>query len=358
MAVVMKESIQIRRDPAVIAMTILIPLMEVLLFSYAINTNPTHLPTYVLDQNKSQWSRQLIHGMNNTHYFNIKMYQGGMESAIQDMRLGKVTFVVSIPHDFSKKLALHQYPQVLLLSDATDPVATRAAQAAMAQLSALAFKGQGAKPVFELVSHEYFNPRSVSRNYIVPGLLGVILVFSLCMMTTVSLVKEREMGSLEVLLATPLRPFEVIAGKIAPFVLIGYIQVAVIIAVAYFLSIPFLGSLSLLLLCCFPFIVSNLSMGMLFSTISKNELQAVTSGVFFMLPSILLSGFIFPFEGMPVWAQWIGSILPLTHFNLIAKGIMLKGLGFSSIIEYLIPILIFDAVVLFIASRVFSPTLD
>ncbi|HJN37292.1 MAG TPA: ABC transporter permease [Gammaproteobacteria bacterium] len=358
LAVVMKETLQICRDPAVIAMTILIPLMEVLLFSYAINTNPTHLPTYVLDQDQSQMSRQLVYGMNNTHYFDIHMYQKGMESAIKDLHTGKATFVVNIPRGFSKKIATHQSPKVLLLSDATDPVATRGAQAAMVQLSALALQSHPVKPTFELVSHEYFNPRAISRNYIVPGLLGVILVFSLCMMTTVSLVKEREIGSLEVLLATPLRPFEVITGKIAPFIVIGYIQVMVIVAVAYFLSIPFLGSLSLLLFCCLPFIVSNLSMGMLFSTISKNELQAVTSSVFFMLPSILLSGFIFPFKGMPVWAQWIGSVLPLTHFNRITKGIMLKGLGFGSIIEYLIPIIIFDMVVLIIASKVFNPTLD
>ena len=357
LAVMYKESIQIRRNPAILAMSLLIPLMQVILFTYAINTNPKHLSTLVIDQDQSEYSRQLIHAMHNTKYFDMKQYKGRLDDAIEEMRLGNTTFVMHVPYHFSNKLENQDQPQIHFISDSTDPVATSIAKSTMTYLSHHLFN-HDVKPSFELISHDHFNPRAISRNYIAPGLLGIILLFSLCMMTAVSLVKEKELGSLEVLLTTPLKPIEVIAGKIAPYVVIGYIQVVIIILMSHFLSVPFRGSYMLLGLCCMPYIIANLSMGMLFSTVAKDELQAVVSSTFFLLPSILLSGFAFPFEGMPIWARWIGYVLPLTHFNNISKGIMLKGFTPIETLPHLIPILIFDVVIIMVASKVFKPTLD
>lgn len=366
-AIVRKEFFQIRRDRVSLGMILMIPLIQLILFGFAINTNPKNLPTAVISADHSQWTRSFIQGLENTGYFKVKYYPHSLKDADDLLAKGNVLFVVTIPSDFTTRLVRHEKPQILVEVDATDSVAVNAALGAFHQLTQTVFSSirQGAMATNDrdssvnYVVHAKYNPEAITQYHIVPGLLGVVLTMTLVMVTSMAITRERERGTMESLLATPVRPLEVMIGKIVPYVFIGYIQMVIILLFAvYLFHVPIQGSLWLLLLAALPFIAANLSMGLTFSSLAENQLQAMQMAFFFFLPSILLSGFMFPFYGMPQWAQNIGSLLPLTYFLRIVRGIILKGNDFALIWPSIWPMLVFMLVVILIALKRYRKTLD
>lgn len=366
--IITKEFIQIKRDRPTIIMMIAIPLMQLMLFGFAINTNPKNLPTAIVSADNSMFTRMLFQGMKNTEYFKFVKPVNTLQEAEDLMKKNKVLFIISIPQNFTHDLIRGKKPQVLLEVDATDPVSSGNAVSAITNLMNTVFNLeltgnlanlQSTPPPATLVTHLKYNPLIITQYNIVPGLLGVVLTMTMVFITALSMTRERERGTMENLLATPIRPVEVIIGKIAPYVLIGYVQAGLILSAAKFIfHVPVEGSIVLLLLACLPFIAANLAMGLTFSTLAKNQLQAINGAMFFFLPSLLLSGFMFPFQGMPQWAQYIGEMLPLTHFIRIVRGILLKGNGFYEIWPDLWPILLFILVVVLIGVKRFRKTLD
>ncbi len=350
-AMILKEFIQMKRDKATFAMIIGIPLIQLLLFGYAINTNPKHLPAAIVSADHSIFTRTFITGMENTDYFRMVNVMSDEQQAQTLLAAGKVQFVLTIPPDFSRDLVRGERPQLLLTADATDPSAIGKAVSAVEVLANQIFDPDlvgnlaslKAKPgPIDLVVHEKYNPEAITQYNIVPGLMGVVLTMTMVIITALVITRERERGTMENLLATPVRPLEVMFGKVLPYVAVGYLQMTVILIAAEVLfNVPMQGSYVLLYILGLPFIAANLAVGIMFSTIAKNQLQAVQMAFFFFLPSILLSGFMFPFRGMPAWAQWLGSILPLTHFICIIRGIMLKGNGISLSLQSTWPMLLF-----------------
>ncbi len=334
-AIVGKEYIQMRRDRVTFAMMIGIPLLQLILFGYAINSDPKHLPTAVYSADNSAFSRTLVWGLRNSSYFDITR-EPKTEADIQKMLAqGTVQFAVDIPVDFSRKLLRGERPDLLLEADATDPSAVGYAIAAINLLTTTVldrdFTGPLAKlrdapPPFNLVVHQHYNPENITQYNIVPGLMGVMLTMTMIIITALAITRERERGTMENLLSTPAHPGEVIIGKIVPYITVGYVQIFLILLASKFLfDVPIIGSVLLLLVLALLFIVANLAVGITFSTIAKNQLQAVQMAFFFFLPSLLLSGYMFPFRGMPDWAQDVGEVLPLTHFLRVVRGILLKG---------------------------------
>lgn len=367
LAVLIKEFIQLVRDKATLAMMIGIPIIQLVLFGFAINTNPRHLPTVLLANDHSPYTRLFIKAMENTEYFKFIEAATTEKQAQSFLDKGKALFVVTIPPNFTRDLISGKKPQILVEADATDPVAIYSAIAALQTLSTSVFdeelkglaRAPATTPPYEIVIHQNYNPEAITAYNIVPALVGVTLTLTMVFITALAMTRERERGTMENLLATPVRPLEVIFGKIAPYIIIGYVQIILILLIAHFVFfVPITGSISLLLVAAFPFIAANLAMGLTFSTIARNQLQAVQGAMFFFLPSILLSGFMFPFYGMPIWAQWIGSALPLTHFIRIIRGILLKGNDFSIVLNSLWPILIFTLIVILIGLKRFRQTLD
>ncbi|MBL8540687.1 MAG: ABC transporter permease [Burkholderiales bacterium] len=367
-AMLAKEFIQLRRDRLTFAMMIGIPLLQLVLFGYAINTDPKHLPTAVLSADESPFSRTFVRALENSGYFRIVESVESEAEADRLLAMGEVQFVVSIPENFSRKLARGERPVLLVEADATDPAATSNALAALLSLNQTALNRdlegslghlRNDPPPFEVRVQRRYNPEGITQYNIVPGLMGVILTMTMVMMTSIAVTRERERGTLENLLATPVKPAEVMAGKIFPYIIIGYVQVALILLAAIVLfDVPFLGSLTLLSFALVLFMAAHLSVGFTFSTIAKNQMQAMQMTFFFYLPSLLLSGFMFPFRGMPAWAQWIGEVFPLTHFLRIVRGILLKGNGLTEITPNLWPIALFLTVVATIALHRYRETLD
>ncbi len=367
-AVVCKEFIQMRRDRMTFAMMIGIPLVQLILFGYAINSDPKHLPTAVYSADNSVFSRTIVWGLHNSSYFDITR-EAKNEAEIQRLLAqGTVQFAVDIPVDFSRKLLRGERPDLLLEADATDPMAIGYAVAAINLLTTTVLdrdltgpltKLRGAPPPINLVVHQHYNPENITQYNIVPGLMGVMLTMTMIIITALAITRERERGTMENLLSTPARPGEVMIGKIVPYITVGYIQVFLILLASKFLfNVPIVGSVPLLLVLTFFFIVANLAVGITFSTIAKNQLQAVQMAFFFFLPSLLLSGYMFPFRGMPGWAQDIGEVLPLTHFLRVVRGILLKGNGFVEIAPDLWPIALFLVVMLAIGIKRYRQTLD
>jgi ABC-2 type transport system permease protein len=363
-----KEFIQSFRDRLTFAMMVGIPVMQLILFGYAINSDPKSLPIAVVTADPSVFTRSILSALKNTDYFRIIATPKTEADADRLITQGEVQFVLYIPPDFSRKLVRGERPVMLLEADATDPVATVNAIAAVEQLNQTALQHDLTGPLaqlaqrptpFEIRVHNRYNPEGTTEFNIVPGLIGTILTMTLVMMTAIAVTRERERGTMENLLATPARPIEVMLGKIAPYIVIGYIQVGVILMMARFLfGVPMLGSLALLSLAIVLFIAANLAVGFTFSTLAHSQLQAMQMGVFFFLPSMLLSGFLFPFRGMPSWAQAIGELLPLTHMLRIVRGILLKGSDYADIQPDLWPMLVFTIVVSVIALRRYRQTLD
>jgi len=354
LAIFVKEFQQMLRDRLTFAMAVGVPVLQLVLFGYAINTDPKGLPTAIVAQDSGPFTRSLLAALQNTGYFRVTHPAVSEARADELLAEGAVQFIVSIPPDFSRRLVRGERPALLLAVDATDPQASGSAIAALTQAAgpALAYDLQGPlahlqpdAPPFEVRIHRRYNPEGLSRYNIVPGIIGTILTMTMVILTSLAMTRERERGTMENLLATPVRPLEVMLGKIAPYVVIGYVQLSVILAAAWLLfEVPMVGSLPLLLALIGVFVVANLAVGFTFSTFARNQLQAMQMAFFFFLPSILLSGFMFPFRGMPQWAQWIGEALPLTHFLRIVRGILLKGNGFGQVLPELWPMLAFVGV--------------
>jgi ABC-2 type transport system permease protein len=367
-AIVLKEFVQMRRDRITFAMMVGIPVMQLILFGFAINTDPKRLPTVVFDASPSAYTRSLVASLENSGYYDVLTPPATVADAREAMAIGDVQFIVSIPPDFSRQLVRGEKPVLLLEADASDPAATGNAISALANLnqSALQHDLKGplaslgtAPPPFEIRIQRNYNPEGITQYNIVPGLMGTILTMTMIMMTGMAMTRELERGTLENLLAFPVHPLEVMIGKILPYIMVGYIQVTVILVAAYFLfDVPIAGSLPMLLACVLVFLAANLTVGMMFSTIAKSQLQAMQMTFFFFLPSMLLSGFMFPFRGMPRWAQIIGEGLPLTHFLRIVRGIMLKGNGWAETWPNVWPLLVFMTVVMLIGFKRYRKTLD
>jgi len=366
LAIMAKEFIQMRRDRLTFAMMLGIPIVQLILFGYAINNDPKHLPTVVVAGKSDIYARSVIAAMKQTDYFDISDRTVSRHEADAMMARGDVQFIVTFPVDFERKVARGESPEVLIEADATDPVATASAISAAAALPTVLVHylhgtaaGVPAEPPLQVTVHRRYNPEAITQYNIVPALMGVILTMTMVLITAVAITRERERGTLEYLLVTPVRPFEVMVGKIVPYILIGYIQVILILTAARLLfHVPMDGSLSLLFGLILFFIGANLSVGILFSTVARNQMQAFQMSFFFFLPSILLSGFMFPFRGMPVWAQWIGEVLPLTHFLRLVRGLLLKNNGLIDLIPNVWPLLLFMVVVLTIALKRYRQTLD
>ncbi len=367
-AVLLKEFVQMRRDRLTFAMIVGVPILQLVLFGFAINTDPKGLPAALVTGDESPFSRSLVSALENSQYFRFTRRAASEAEADRLLQLGAVQFVLVIPADFSRKLQRGEHPQLLLAADATDPSATGNAVVAMNYVlqqtlqrempGPLATFRQGESPVDLRIQRRY-NPEGATRYNIVPGLMGVILTMTMIMMTALAMTRERERGTMENLLATPVRPIEVMAGKIAPYVIVGYLQVSLILLAAKLLfDVPMVGSLLLLSAALVVFIAANLAVGFTFSTIARNQLQAMQMTFFFFLPSLLLSGFMFPFRGMPQWAQIVGEALPLTHFLRIVRGILLKGNGFSEISPELWPIALFMLLAGAVALSRYRQTLD
>ncbi len=367
LAVMIKEFKQLTRDRLTYAMMLALPVLQLLLFGYAINSEPRHLPTALLVQEDTVFARSITSALRNSAYFDL-VAQARTPAELDDMiRRGEVQFAVTIPGDFTRRVVRGDQAQMLVEVDATDPSATGAAVAALAVLPTQALgadlKGAlarpTAEPLFEVVVHRRYNPEAITAYNIVPGLLGVILSMTLVMMTALSVTREAERGTMESLLATPVEPIEVMVGKLAPYVAVGLIQTAIILVLARVLfDVPMQGGWLGLSLGVALFIVGSLALGFLMSTVAKTQLQAMQMSVFYILPSILLSGFMFPFRGMPAWAQALGEVVPVTHFLRVVRGALLKGQGLEDMWRELLALVAFVCVVTALAMARYRRTLD
>ena len=367
LAVMIKEFKQLTRDRLTYAMMLALPVLQLLLFGYAINSEPRHLPTALLVQEDTVFARSITSALRNSAYFDL-VAQARTPAELDDMiRRGEVQFAVTIPGDFTRRVVRGDQAQMLVEVDATDPSATGAAVAALAALPTQALgadlKGAlarpTAEPLFEVVVHRRYNPEAITAYNIVPGLLGVILSMTLVMMTALSVTREAERGTMENLLATPVEPSEVMVGKLAPYVAVGLIQTAIILVLARVLfDVPMQGGWLGLSLGVALFIVGSLALGFLMSTVAKTQLQAMQMSVFYILPSILLSGFMFPFRGMPAWAQALGEVVPVTHFLRVVRGALLKGQGLEDMWRELLALVAFVCVVTALAMARYRRTLD
>jgi ABC-2 type transport system permease protein len=367
LAIFLKELIQMRRDRLTLAMMVGIPLVQLVLFGFAINTDPKALPSYVKVEESSRFSRALLAGLVNSGYYRI---DGSVATDAAGARLlqdGKASFVVTIPAGFERSILRGETAKLIVEADASDPAAASNAIGALNEIAAQSLAGElsGALaprqegPAVEVVVHRLYNPEGITQYNIVPGLIGTILTMTTVLSTALALTRESERGTMENLLAMPAQPAEIMIGKITPYIGLGFVQVAVILIMSKLVfHVPMVGSLALLALGLLLFIATNVTVGYLFSTLARNQMQAMQMTFFYFLPSLLLSGFMFPFRGMPTWAQWIGEVFPLTHFLRIVRGILLKGNGFAEITPNLWPIALFLLVVATVALRRYRETLD
>jgi ABC-2 type transport system permease protein len=367
-AIALKELVQMRRDRLTFGMMVGIPLMQLVLFGFAINADPKQLPTAVLVADHGPQARTLLHAIRNSGYFDFVRQVSSEAEARRVLESGEALFVITIPESFTRDLLRGDRPVLLVEADATDPAATSNAIGSLQTLVASALDRDLKGPLSHLSAssgpvdlriHALYNPERITQYNIVPGLMGIVLTLTMTLITGLAITRERERGTMENLLSMPTRPLEVLSGKIVPYILIGYVQVVLIVLAARFLfDVPMEGSLPLLLAVTLIFIAANLAIGITFSTVAANQLQAMQLTFFFFLPSILLSGFMFPFRGMPVWAQAIGEVLPLTHYLRTIRGILLKGNGAAEIGGEVWPVALFTVVVLVIAVTRYRQTLD
>ena len=367
-AVLVKEFVQMSRDRMTFSMMIAIPIMQLLLFGYAINTNPKHLPTIVQMADSGPFSRSFLAAMKNSDYFDFIGTVDNPRDAEDALQSGDALFVVLVPKNFERDIVRGERPSILIEADATDPSATGNAMGAVNQLVATSLREQTTGPLarlagkphaFEVIVHPRFNPAGKTSFNIVPGLLAIILAMTMVMITSVAIVRETERGTMETLLSTPARPIEVMLGKILPYVLVGYVQTVVFLTLALLLfEVPLRGSVLSFWFGLNLYIIANLALGFLFSTIARTQMQAMQMSFFYILPTILLSGFMFPFAGMPGWAQVIGSFIPTTHFIRIVRKIMLKGAEFPEIVTDVMSLTMITLVVTILAMMRYRQTLD
>ena len=363
-AMLIKEFIQLRRDRVSFGMIVMVPLMQLMLFGYAINTTPRNLPTAVLVQEHSDVSRSILAALRNTGYFTVTQLPRSEAEVDRLLASGSVLFAIEIPANFERSLRRGEKPAMLVIADATDPVASGSAISALGQVVQTALTNTRAAPDppvpnFEVRIHARYNPAGQTQLNIVPGLVGTILTMTMLIFTALSVTREIERGTMESLLSMPITPVEIMLGKIIPYILVGFVQAALIIGIGVLLfGVPILGNLLVLAALSTLFIATNLSIGYTFSTIAQNQLQAMQMTIMFFLPNILLSGFMFPFAGMPRWAQWIGEALPLTHYLRIVRAIMLKGATVSDLHVDAVAMFGLMLVAMTIAVRRFRRTLD
>jgi ABC-2 type transport system permease protein len=364
-ALMRKEWIQVTRDALTLRFIILVPVMQLFLFGFAINTNPKNLPTGLLTVEHSKYERTIVAALQNSGYYAIRTLASETE-AERALAQGDVLFVVELPPNFDRSVDRGDVPSILIDADASDPSAVGNATAALSTIASVlnrdlppVMRSEPTSPAFQFVIHARYNPEQLTVLNIVPGLMCIVLMMSTLFMTTLSITKERERGTMENLLAMPVRPLEVMLAKIMPFVAIGYIQVLIILASsALFFDLPMRGSIPLLLVALGFFIAGNLALGITFSTVSANQMQAMQFAQLTLMPSFLLSGFMFPFRGMPLWAQYVGEVFPTTHAMRIVRGMLLKGNGLDDILPELWPLALFALVVIGIAVRFYRETLD
>ncbi|KJK20047.1 mannose-1-phosphate guanyltransferase [Burkholderiaceae bacterium 16] len=367
-SIVLKEFLQLRRDRVTFGMIVGLPIIQLMLFGFAINSDPRHMATAVIAADQSEFTRTFVAGMQTSTYFDVVRTLPDEAAGREALMKGEVQFVLSIPADFTSRLLRGERPSLLVEADATDPSATGMAISALSQLplsvadrdlkGALAHLA-GGKPPFDVQVQRLYNPEGLTQYNIIPGLMGVILTMTMVMMTGLAMTRERERGTMENLLATPVRPLEVITGKIIPYIFIGLIQSTIILLAArWVFGVPFVGSVVAVYLSALLFIAANLTVGITLSSLAQNQLQAVQLTFFYFLPNILLSGFMFPFQGMPRWAQVIGNVLPMTYFNRLVRGILLKGNGWTELWPNVWPMALFTLVVMTIAVRFYRRTLD
>jgi ABC-2 type transport system permease protein len=367
-SMVTKEFLQLRRDRITFGMIVGIPIIQLTLFGYAINTDPKHMPTAVIAADASDLTRSVVSAMRQSDYFDVVGEFADEEAGRAALARGEAQFVLTIPPGFTRALLRGERPSLLLEADASDPAATGAALAAMTPLVAQVARRElvgplaalnATAPPFDVRVHRLYNPESVTQYNIVPGLMGVILTMTMVMMTGLAITRERERGTMENMLAMPLSPLEVMTGKIVPYIAIGLIQASIILLAArWIFDVPFVGNVLTLYLAALLFIAANLTVGITVSSLAANQLQAMQLTFFYFLPNMLLSGFMFPFRGMPGWAQALGSILPLTHFNRVIRGILLKGNDWADLWPSLWPMALFTLVVMGVALRFYRRTLD
>jgi ABC-2 type transport system permease protein len=363
-AMLVKEFIQLKRDRVSFAMIIMIPLVQLMLFGYAINTNPRNLPTAVLMQESTDLSRSILAALENTKYFRVTQLPHSEAEVDELLASGTVLFAIEIPAKFERSVRRGDRPPMLVIADATDPVASGTALGTLNMVLQTALLHDRAVPAsptmpFEIRTHARYNPAAVTALNIVPGLVGTILTLTMLIFTALSVTREIERGTMENLLSMPITPVEIMLGKIIPYVLVGFVQAALIIGIGVTLfDVPIVGNLAMLAALSTLFIATNLSIGYTFSTVAQNQLQAMQMSMMFFLPNILLSGFIFPFAGMPIWAQWIGETLPLTHYIRIVRSIMLKGSNLADLHYDAIAMFVLMLIAMTIAVTRFRRTLD
>ena len=366
--IVLKEFLQLRRDRITFGMIVGMPIIQLILFGYAINSDPKHLPTAVVVSEQSEFTRSYLAAMKTSGYFDFVAELQSEAAAREALARGDVQFVVNFPADFTRRLLRGERPALLIEADATDPAAAGAAIASVRELATFVarkdLKGTlaplaGGEAPFEVRVHKLYNPEGLTQHNIVPGLMGVILTMTMVMMTGLAMTRERERGTMENLLATPAQPIEVMTGKIVPYIFIGLIQSTIILLAArYLFFVPFVGSMAVLYVVALLFIAANLTIGITLSSLAQNQLQAMQLTFFYFLPTMLLSGFMFPFRGMPGWAQAIGEVLPATHFLRVVRGILLKGNGWVELWPNIWPLIAFTVIVMAFAVIFYRKTLD
>jgi len=367
-SIVLKEFLQLRRDRVTFAMIVGIPILQMALFGYAINTNPKHLDTAIIDADSSDMTRSFIAAMENSSYFNIVADLPSEAAGRAALARGQVLFVVNIPAGFTRQLLRGKRPSLLVEADASDPTATGYALAALNGIVQSVVEKQMTGPLaslagkpapFSVSVHPLYNPESITQYNVVPALMGVVLTLTMVVMTGLAITRERERGTMENLLAMPATPVEVMTGKLIPYIFIGLIQSTIILAAArWVFQVPFFGNLGIVYLSALLFIAANLTVGITISSLAQNQLQGMQMAVFYFLPNILLSGFMFPFKGMPGWAQAIGNLLPLTYFNRLIRGILLKGNGWADSWPSVWPMMVFTLVLMTVAVATYRRTLD
>ncbi|MBS8226974.1 ABC transporter permease [Vannielia litorea] len=363
-----KESIQMRRDKLTFGMMLGVPLMQLVLFGFAINTDPKELPAALVAPTQDRYTRAMVTALELTDYYRFIAPDASAAEAERMIARGDVAFVVTVPSDFGRRVARGDHPTILIEADASDPSVASGAISTLSEVAADALlretgqeaeAAQRAATQLRVAVHRRYNPEGITQYNIVPGLLGVILQLTMVMMTSMALTRETERGTMENLLSMPATPLEIMLGKIVPYLIVGAVQVAVVLLAARAMfSIPFVGSLSLLLFGVFVFVLALVILGYLISTVSRTQMQAMQLTFFFFLPSLLLSGFMFPFRGMPLWAQYLGEVFPLTHFLRLVRGVMLKGADLADVAAPLAALGIFAALLTLVTLARFRRTLD
>jgi ABC-2 type transport system permease protein len=366
--IVLKEFLQLRRDRITFGMVVGMPIIMLVVFGYAINTDPKHLRTAVLRGDQSEFTRSYLAAMRTSGYFEFVSELENEEQARAALARGDVQFVVNVPADFTRRLLRGERPAMLIEADATDPAAAGAAIASVRELALSVSKKDltgalrplaAGEPPFDVRVHKLYNPEGLTQHNIVPGLMGVILTMTMVMMTGLAMTRERERGTMENLLATPAQPLEVMTGKIVPYIFIGLIQISIILlAAVYLFRVPFVGSILVLYAVALLFIAAQLTIGITISSLAQNQLQAMQLTFFYFLPTMLLSGFMFPFQGMPGWAQVVGGVLPATYFMRLVRGILLKGNDWADLWPNIWPVMMFTVVVMSVALIFYRRTLD